>query len=66
MTTSTACAKDIPNSAYIPAIEASCTHRPPGINDRLPAERPIPNPDNRTPKPGALPRAAKQNQRAAA
>jgi len=28
--------------------------------DRFPAERPIPNPDRRTPKPGAFPRAPKQ------
>ena len=49
----TACAKDVPSSAYTPAIEASCTPRPPGTMDRLPAEIPMPKPDNNTPKLGA-------------
>ena len=66
MATNAAWAKDIPNNAYIPAIEASCTPSPPGMKDRLPADRPMPNPDKSTPTFGVLPRAPKQNQSATA
>lgn len=62
----TACAKGIPSIEYTPAIEASCTPKPPGIIDMLPTETPMPKPDNNIPSVIVRPRAPKQNQRATA